>query len=57
MPENVFKAVVVLIWLLGGTILFGWFLMSYTVAIAILFAIVFFGVPVLIYNLIKNKKT
>lgn len=54
MPEDLPKAVMMLIWLLSGTILFGWLLMDYTVLSAFLFALVFFGLPVLIYKKLYN---
>ena len=56
MPENIPKAVMILIWLLSGTIIFGWLLMDYTVLSSFVFALVFFGLPVWIYTkFIKSK--
>ena len=49
MPEDIPKAVMILVWLLSGTIIFGWLLMSYTVLSAFLFALLFFGIPVVVY--------
>lgn len=50
MPEDIPEAVMVLIWLLSGTIIFGWLLMEYSVPVSFLFALFFFGLPVLIYK-------
>lgn len=55
MPEDLPKAVMILIWLLSGTIIFGALLMKSTVLNSVIFLVVFFGVPVLIYNLMKKK--
>ena len=54
MPEDLPKAVLVLIWLLSGTIIFGALLMTSSILVALLFALLFFGVPV-IYTKLKNK--
>jgi len=56
MPEDIPKAVMVLIWLLSGTIIFGWLLMDYTVLSSFVFALVFFGAPVAIYFMMKKRK-
>ena len=56
MPEDIPKAVMILIWLLSGTIIFGWLLMEYTVLSSFLFALLFFGVPVAVYFLMKKGK-
>jgi len=55
MPENILKAVIMLIWLLGGFIIFGWLLMKYTVLSSFVFALIFFAVPVLVHRLIIKK--
>ncbi len=55
MPEDIPKAVMILIWLLSGTIIFGWLLMDYGVLPPFIFALVFFGLPVLIYQKIIKK--
>jgi hypothetical protein len=55
MPEDLPKAVMILLWLLSGTILFGALLMKSTVLNSFIFLLVFFGVPVLGYYLIKRK--
>lgn len=49
MPEDIAKAVTILIWLLSGVIIFGWLLMEYPVLYSFIFALVFFGLPVLVY--------
>ena len=56
MPENIPKAVTILIWLLSGVIIFGWLLMEYTAMYSFIFALVFFGFPVLIYTIIAKRK-
>jgi len=56
MPEDTLKAVMVLVWLLSGVIVFGWLLMEYAVMYSFIFALVFFGAPVLVYNRVKNRK-
>ncbi len=49
MPEDIPKAVMILIWLLSGLIIFGWLLMAYAVMYSFIFALLFFGLPVLVY--------
>ena len=56
MPEDIPKVVIILIWLLSGTIIFGWLLMKYSVLFPFIFALVFFGVPVVIYKIVKFKQ-
>jgi hypothetical protein len=56
MPENLPKAIIVLIWLLCGVIIFGWLLMEYGVIYPFIFALVFFGLPVLVYTIIAKTK-
>ena len=56
MPEDLPKAVMILIWLLSGTIVFGALLMKSTVLNALIFALLFFGAPVLIYQRIQSKR-
>ena len=56
MPEDIPKAVMILIWLLCGVIIFGWLLMEYTVMASFVFVLVFFGLPVLIYNWGKKQR-
>ena len=56
MPQDIPKAVMVLLWLLVGVIIFGWLLMSFSVLYSLVFAIIYFSVPVLIYNKsVKDK--
>jgi hypothetical protein len=56
MPENIPKAVIILIWLLSGVIIFGWLLMEYHAMYSFIFALVFFGFPVLVYMIITKRK-
>lgn len=55
MPKDLPVAVMILIWLLSGVITFGWLLMEYPAQYSFLFALVFFGVPVLLRLIFKNK--
>jgi len=48
MPKDVPTAVMVLIWLLCGIIVFGWLLMKYSTVYSFIFALIFFGLPVLV---------
>ena len=57
MPEDIPKAVMILIWLLSGVIIFGWLLMDYAVIFSFIFALIFFGLPVLVYTKVINKNT
>ena len=56
MPEDIPKAVMILIWLLCGVIIFGWLLMEYPVMYSFVFVLVFFMLPVLIYNWGKKQR-
>lgn len=56
MPENIFKAVVILIWLLSGTIIFGYLIMDSTYTNALIFLLLFYALPVTAYMLYKKKK-
>ena len=56
MPEDIPKAVMILVWLLVGVIIFGWLLMKYTVLASLVFVLVFFILPVLIYSWRKKLK-
>lgn len=56
MPKDVPVAVMVLIWLLTGVIIFGWLLMDFPTMYSFLFALVFFTVPVAVYKLIKKDQ-
>ena len=55
MPEDLPKAVLILVWLLSGTIIFGALLMKSTVLWSLVFAVVFFGLPVLVVQAKKKK--
>lgn len=46
MPEDLPKAVLVLIWLLSGVIVLGYLIMARPLAEAALFAVLFYGIPV-----------
>ena len=54
MPEDIPTAVLVLLWLLIGVIVFGYLIMEHTVISGVVFAAVFYGVPVLWY--VNRKK-
>lgn len=56
MPEDIPKAVIILIWLLTGVIIFGWLLLKYPVLYSFVFALVFFGLPVLVYMRANKEK-
>lgn len=45
MPENLPRAVAILLWLLIGVIVFGYLLMAHDTLAAILFAVVYYAVP------------
>jgi len=51
MPDDIPKAVMVLVWLLIGIILFGWLLLEYTVLFSFSFLLLFFGLPILVYQM------
>jgi len=58
MPEDIPKAVMVLIWLLVGLIGFGYLLWIEMVLYSFVFAVLFYGLPVLIYSkFIKSDET
>ncbi|MCG6976793.1 MAG: hypothetical protein LJE56_10410 [Acidiferrobacterales bacterium] len=57
MPEDIPKAVMILLWLLIGVIVFGYLIMAYPTLYGIVFAIVFYGVPILIYQMMKKDKS
>ena len=54
MPEDIAKAVMILIWLLSGIIIFGWLLLERTVMSSFVFALLFFGLPILVYKMVKK---
>jgi len=55
MPEDLPKAVMILVWLLIGVIIFGYLLMAYATGFSILFAAIYFGFPIYIYNDLKKR--
>lgn len=55
MPEDLPKAVMILLWLLIGVITFGYLLMAYATGFSILFATIYFGLPIYIYYDLKKK--
>ena len=56
MPEDLPKAVLILLWLLSGVIVFGYLLMQNTVASALVFAAIYYAVPTLTYWIIYKRK-
>jgi len=54
MPEDLPKAVIILIWLLSGTIIFGALLMKSTLLNSFGFLLLFFGLPILVVKLKKQ---
>ena len=55
MPKDLPAAVMVLLWLLSGVIIFGLLLMTYATQYSFLFAVLFFGIPVLIRKTLKKE--
>ena len=55
MPEDLPKAIKILIWLLSGTIIFGALLMESTVLNSFVFLAVYFGLPVLFVSIKKKQ--
>lgn len=55
MPEDLPKAVMVLVWLLIGIIIFGYLLLMHATGFSILFATIYFGLPIYIHNDRKKK--
>ena len=47
MPEDLPEAVKVLLWLLVGIIVFGYLIMEQTIISGFVFALIYFGLPVL----------
>lgn len=45
MPEDLPKAVCILLWLLIGVIIFGYLIMAHRVFYGLLFATVYYGIP------------
>jgi len=56
MPEDLPKAIKILIWLLSGTIIFGWLLMDSTILNSFVFLAVYFGLPVWFVMMKKKQK-
>lgn len=56
MPKDLPTAVIVLIWLLSGVIVFGWLLMEYPTGYSFLFALVYFGTPILVKKMLKKLR-
>ena len=56
MPEDLPTAVMILLWLLSGVIIFGWLLMEFATMYSFIFALLFFGIPVLANKLLKKEK-
>lgn len=56
MPEDLPKAIRILIWLLSGIIIFGWLIMDSTILNSFIFLAVYFGLPVLFVNMRKKQK-
>jgi len=55
MPEDIPKAVIILTWLLIGLIIFGYLVMTYATGFSILFAIIYYGLPVYLYTHRKKE--
>jgi len=55
MPEDLPKAVIVLLWLLIGTIIVGYLIMAHPLMYSIIFAVIFYGVPIF-WNSRKKKE-
>ncbi len=55
MPEDIPKAVMMLIWLLTGTIIVGWLFMDFPYRYTVLFIAVYFALPVFIYQKFIKK--
>jgi len=55
MPEDLPKAVMVLVWLLIGVIVIGYLIMAFTWSSALIFALLYYGAPVLWY-FYNNKR-
>lgn len=56
MPEDIPKAVMILLWLLIGVIVFGYLIMTYPTTYGFVFLVVFYGVPAFLYNYRKKVK-
>lgn len=57
MPEDIPEAVKVLLWLMVGTIIFGYLLMAHPTGFSILFASIYFGLPIYLhYDRIRREE-
>ena len=56
MPEDIPKAVMILLWLLIGVIVFGYLVMTYATMYGVVFAAIYYGVPILIYSAMKKGR-
>ena len=56
MPEDLPKAVIVLLWLLIGAIIFGYLLMEFPYIYSASFLVIFYGVPIAWNTMKKNTK-
>ncbi len=56
MPEDLPKAVIVLLWLLVGAIIFGYLLMEKPYVYSATFLLIFYGVPIAWNTLKKETK-
>jgi hypothetical protein len=54
MPEDLPKAILILLWLLIGVIVFGYLIMEYPIMNGIVFAVIYYGMPILWH--LKRKK-
>lgn len=55
MPQDLPKAVMILIWLLSGTIIVGALLMKVGVVSVLLFILLYFALPVAVYHYLKKQ--
>jgi len=56
MPEDLPEAIKILLWLLIGIIVFGYLIMDHTIIIGLVFALVYFGLPIL-WRLKNNRQS
>jgi ABC-type polysaccharide/polyol phosphate export permease len=55
MPEDIPMAVLVLVWLLVGVITLGYLIMKFALIVSVVFAVVYYGGPVMWYVNRKKK--
>jgi ABC-type polysaccharide/polyol phosphate export permease len=53
MPEDLPRAVIVLVWLLVGTIILGYLIMAQPYIFSAIFVLIFYGVPI-VWNTMKG---